>query len=232
LDELEKGLSGTQSSGSTDGGTTARVFSTFLTWLQEKTVPVFVVATANQVEALPPELLRKGRFDEIFFIDLPSKAERIDIFKIHIRKRKRDPAKFDLDALGEATPGYSGAEIEQAVIESLFNAFDSGGDLTTDHVLKAVRASVPLSMTMREKIAYLRTWAETRARQASSMEPESIEEQMATFLQARAEQQKQQELERARKTAETKKAEPDGAAPGAKKPRRIAVKKTEESANP
>ena len=231
LDELEKGLSGTQSSGSTDGGTTARVFSTFLTWLQEKTVPVFVVATANQVEALPPELLRKGRFDEIFFIDLPSKEERKDIFAIHIRKRKRDPAKFDLDALAEATPGYSGAEIEQAVIESLFNAFDSGGDLTTDHVLKAVRASVPLSMTMREKIAYLRTWAETRARQASSTEPESIEEQMVSFLQARAEQQKQQELERSRKAAESRKTESDGA-PAARKPRRIAVKKQEESANP
>jgi len=233
LDELEKGLSGTQSSGSTDGGTTARVFSTFLTWLQEKTVPVFVVATANQVEALPPELLRKGRFDEIFFIDLPSKDERKDIFAIHIRKRKRDPLKFDVEALAEATPGYSGAEIEQAVIESLFNAFDMGGDLTTDHILKAVRSSVPLSMTMREKIAYLRGWAETRARQASSNEPESIEEQMVSFLQARAEQQKQQELERARKTAESKKTtQADGTSPAPKKPRRIAVAKKEESANP
>jgi len=103
LDELEKGFSGTQSSGSTDGGTTSRVFSTFLTWLQEKTVPVFVVATANQVESLPPELLRKGRFDEIFFIDLPSKEERAEIIGIHLRKRKRDAKKYDLAAISEAT---------------------------------------------------------------------------------------------------------------------------------
>jgi SpoVK/Ycf46/Vps4 family AAA+-type ATPase len=185
LDELEKGLSGTQSSGTSDGGTTARVFSTFLTWLQEKTVPVFVVATANQVEVLPPELLRKGRFDEIFFIDLPARNERRDIFAIHLRKRKRDPNKFDLESLADATPGYSGAEIEQVVIEALYNAFDSGKDITTDDLLRAARASVPLSMTMREKIAELRNWAETRARKASSAPPESLEEQFAAFMQNR-----------------------------------------------
>lgn len=185
LDELEKGLSGTQSSGTSDGGTTARVFSTFLTWLQEKTVPVFVVATANQVEVLPPELLRKGRFDEIFFIDLPARNERRDIFAIHLRKRKRDPAKFDLDALADATPGYSGAEIEQAVIEALYDAFDSGRDITTEDLLRAVRASVPLSMTMREKIAELRNWAETRARKASSAPVEGLEEQFVAFMQNR-----------------------------------------------
>lgn len=194
LDELEKGLSGIQSSGSTDGGTTSRVFSTFLTWLQEKTVPVFVVATANQVEALPPELLRKGRFDEIFFIDLPSKEERAEIFGIHLRKRKRDPAKYDLDKLAEATPGYSGAELEQAVVEALYDAFEKKKekpdyDLTTEDIVKAARASVPLSMTMREKIAYLRDWASTRARDASSASPESIEEQTAAFLTARAEEE-------------------------------------------
>jgi ATP-dependent 26S proteasome regulatory subunit len=196
LDELEKGLSGMQSSGSSDGGTTARVFSTFLTWLQEKTVPVFVVATANQVEMLPPELLRKGRFDEIFFIDLPARHERVEIFGIHLRKRKRDPAKFDLNALAEATPGFSGAEIEQVVVEALYDAFDAARDsgdaardLTMEDLLKACRASVPLSMTMREKIAYLRDWAETRARMASSATPESLEEQMAAFLEARAEEE-------------------------------------------
>lgn len=189
LDELEKGLSGMSSSGSTDGGTTSRVFSTFLTWLQEKTVPVFVVATANQVEALPPELLRKGRFDEIFFIDLPSKSERSDIFKIHVKKRKRDPAKYDLEKLAQATPGFSGAEIEQAVVEALYDAFDKDRDITTEDILKAARASVPLSMTMREKIAYLRDWASTRCREASSAPPESIEEQTAAFLKARAEEE-------------------------------------------
>ncbi|HSV75016.1 MAG TPA: AAA family ATPase [Chthonomonadales bacterium] len=186
LDELEKGLSGTQSSGSTDGGTTSRVFSTFLTWLQEKTVPVFVVATANNVEALPPELLRKGRFDEIFFIDLPSFREREDIFAIHLRKRKRDPANFDVAKLAKATPGFSGAEIEQAVVEALYDAFDQGRELRTEDIIRAAQASVPLSMTMREKIAHLRDWAETRARKASSDPPESIEEQAAAFLEARA----------------------------------------------
>jgi SpoVK/Ycf46/Vps4 family AAA+-type ATPase len=186
LDELEKGLSGLQSSGSSDGGTTARVFSTFLTWLQEKTAPVFVVSTANQVEVLPPELLRKGRFDEIFFIDLPSLAEREEIFRIHLRKRRRRPEDFDVAALARATPGFSGAEIEQLVVEALYDAFGAGTDLTTDLVLRAVRATVPLSMTMREKIAYLRDWASTRARPASSATPESFEEQAAAFLAARA----------------------------------------------
>lgn len=189
LDELEKGLSGTGGSGTSDGGTTMRVFSTFLTWLQEKTVPVFVVSTANQVEALPPELLRKGRFDEIFFIDLPSRAERASIFGIHLRKRKRDAAKFDLDALAEATPGFSGAEIEQVVVEALYDAFDAGRDVTQEDLLKAIQASVPLSMTMREKISYLRQWANTRARPASSEKVESLEEQAAAFLKARAERE-------------------------------------------
>lgn len=182
LDELEKGLSGIQSSGASDGGTTSRVFSTFLTWLQEKTVPVFVVSTANQVEVLPPELLRKGRFDEIFFIDLPAAAEREEIFRIHLRKRKRKPEDFDLAELARATPGFSGAEIEQLVVEALYDAFDAGTDLTTDLLVRAARATVPLSMTMREKIAYLRDWASTRARPASSVEVESFEDQAAAFL--------------------------------------------------
>ncbi len=186
LDELEKGLSGASGSGSSDGGVTARVFSTFLTWLQEKTVPVFVVCTANQVEVLPPELLRKGRFDEIFFIDLPSAGERSDIFKIHLRKKNRKHEEFDLKALAEATPGFSGAEIEQVVVESMYDAFDEDRDICTDDIVEAASATVPLSMTMREKISYLRDWAETRARKASSAPPESVEEQTAAFLHARA----------------------------------------------
>lgn len=186
LDELEKGLSGTQSSGSSDGGTTARVFSTFLTWLQEKTVPVFVVATANNVESLPPELLRKGRFDEIFFIDLPSRDERAEIFRIHLAKRHRDPSGFDLERLAHVTAGFSGAEIEQVVVEALYEAFDRGTDVSTDDLLRAAGSTVPLSMTMREKIAYLRDWAETRARQASAEQVETPEEQEAAFDEARA----------------------------------------------
>ena len=182
LDELEKGLSGTQSSGSTDGGTTSRVFSTFLTWLQEKTVPVFVVATANNVEALPPELLRKGRFDEIFFIDLPSHAEREEIVRIHLRKRKRDPAVFDASDLATAAAGFSGAEIEQAVVEALYDAFDRGGDLGMGDLRKALQATVPLAVTMHEKITYLRDWAQSRARFTSSAPVENIDDLTANFL--------------------------------------------------
>ena len=168
IDELEKGFSGTQSSGISDGGTTARVFGTFLAWLQDKTAPCFVVATANDVSALPPELLRKGRFDEIFFVDLPDTPEREEIFAIHLKKRQRDPAKFDLPALAKATPGYSGAEIEQAVISAMYDAFNLDRDITTEDILAVARQSVPLSLTMKEKIDILRFWAETRARPASS----------------------------------------------------------------
>lgn len=203
LDEIEKGLSGMQSSGSSDGGTTARVFSTFLTWLQEKTVPVFVVSTANQVEALPPELLRKGRFDEIFFIDLPARSEREEILRIHLRKRRRDPEAFDIAGLAGATPGFSGAEIEQLVVEALYDAFDADRDLNSEDILRATRTTVPLSMTMREKIAYLREWASTRARMASDARVETFEEQATVFLAARAQ---------AEPPAETQGEEPRGEA--------------------
>ncbi len=226
LDELEKGLSGLQSSGSSDGGTTARVFSTFLTWLQEKTVPVFVVSTANQVEVLPPELLRKGRFDEIFFIDLPSLAEREEIFRIHLRKRKRRPEDFDVHALAKITPGFSGAEIEQLIVEALYDAFGAGTELTTELVARAARSTVPLSMTMREKIAYLRDWASTRARPASSSEPESFEEQAAAFLAGRliAKQDREQGQE---PRAESREPRAESREPGqtARSPRKPRAKK-------
>ena len=185
LDELEKGFSGTQSSGQSDGGTTSRVFGTFLTWMQDKKAATFVVATSNDVTSLPPELLRKGRFDEIFFIDLPSKNERIDIFRIHLRKRKRDPENFDLTRLADATPGFSGAEIEAVVIESLYNAFDDTTEMTTDSIIKAAAQTVPLSMTMRERIEDLREWAEQRARQASSAQAENMATIAAELLMAK-----------------------------------------------
>jgi SpoVK/Ycf46/Vps4 family AAA+-type ATPase len=168
IDELEKGFSGTQSSGSTDGGTTSRVFGTFITWLQEKTTPVFVIATANNVHQLPPELLRKGRFDEIFFCDLPDREDRRQILDIHLRKKQRDPGQFDMDRLVDATVDYSGAELEQAVIAALYDAFDTGNDLTTDGLLKTTHEIVPLAITMREMIESMREWARTRARMASS----------------------------------------------------------------
>jgi SpoVK/Ycf46/Vps4 family AAA+-type ATPase len=167
MDEIEKGLSGVRSSGHVDGGVTARVFATLLTWMQEKTAPVFVVATANQVKELPPELLRKGRFDEIFFIDLPGSPEREAIFRIHLEKRKRETARFDLAALVQATEGWSGAEIEQAVTAALHATFPKGRDIETADVLLAVAETVPLSRTMAEEIAELRRWATTRARPAA-----------------------------------------------------------------
>lgn len=174
LDELEKGFSGTQSSSFSDAGTTARVFGNFVTWLQEKEQPVFVVATANNVSLLPPELLRKGRFDEIFAVDLPNRAERSDIFKIHIRKRKRDPEQFDIQQLTQQSEGYSGSEIEQAIIAALYDAFEAGENLSTSRIMQAVKETVPLSRTMEKEIQTMRSWAQGRARRASlSIEEES-----------------------------------------------------------
>lgn len=167
LDELEKGFSGVKSSDTSDSGTTARVFGSFIQWMQEKTKPVFVIATANDVQALPPELLRKGRFDEIFFVDLPSEPERADIFAIHLRKRQRDPEQHDLPALAQAADGFSGAEIEEAVISALYDAFDEERELIQEDLVANIHGTVPLSTTMRERLQELRLWAQTRARMAS-----------------------------------------------------------------
>jgi SpoVK/Ycf46/Vps4 family AAA+-type ATPase len=170
LDELEKGFSGTQSSGVSDGGTTARVFGSFVTWLQEKTSPVFVIATANNVSLLPPELLRKGRFDEIFFVDLPTLEERESIIRIHLEKRDRDPEAFGLTELAAYSEGFSGAELEQAIVSALYDAFDEGArSLTTADVRASFEETVPLSQTMSEEIAELREWASRRARPASAI---------------------------------------------------------------
>jgi len=167
VDEIDKAFAGSQGSGATDGGTTARVFGTFLTWLSEKTAPVFVVATANDISQLPPELLRKGRLDEIFFVDLPAPNERKDIFKIHIAKRKRDAEKFDLEALAKESAEFSGAEIEEAVNSALYDAFYSKQELNTENIRTSLSQTVPLARTMDEQINRLRSWAEGRARNAS-----------------------------------------------------------------
>ncbi len=167
LDELEKGLAGVASSHVSDAGTTARVFGSFLTWMQEKTAPVFVVATANDISILPPEALRKGRFDEIFFIDLPSFTERQEIFSIHIRRRGRNPQDFDLPALARLSENFSGAEIENAVISALYDAFDAGRDLVQTDLETAIRQTVPLARTMEHQVKALRQWARTHARPAS-----------------------------------------------------------------
>jgi len=158
---------GSQSSGVTDGGTTARVFGTFLTWLSEKSAPVFVVATANEVTHLPPELLRKGRLDEIFYVDLPSPEERGEIFRIHLTKRHRNAESFETPALVAASEGFSGAEIEEAIISALYDAFYAKEELATGHVLAALKQTVSLSKTMAEKITAQRNWAIGRARNAS-----------------------------------------------------------------
>ncbi len=169
IDEIEKGLSGVQSSNQTDSGVSARVFGTFLTWMQEKKEPVFVVATANNISQVPPELLRKGRFDEIFFVDLPTPKEREDIFKIHIAKKKRDPSKFKLRELSEVARDFTGAEIEEAVKEGMIQAFSQKREVTPDDINNALKNTSPLAKTMQEVIQQLRRWAVHRAKFASSL---------------------------------------------------------------
>lgn len=161
IDEIEKGFASAASQ-STDGGLSKRMFGTLLTWMQEHEAPVFVIATANDIEALPPELLRKGRFDEIFFVDLPSGPVRKAIFAIHLKKRQRDAGQFDLDALAQTSEGYSGSEIEQAVISALHEAYANKTDLDTNRILSALRTSPPLSVTMAERVQCLRAWADGR----------------------------------------------------------------------
>ncbi|RME44761.1 MAG: AAA family ATPase, partial [Caldilineae bacterium] len=174
IDEIEKGLGGVASSHQSDAGTTARIFASILTWMQEKTSPVFVIATANDISVLPPEMLRKGRFDEIFFVDLPHAQERREIFAIHLARRGRDPLAFDLNRLALATEGFSGAEIEQVVISGLYDAFEQNRDLTTQDLLNNIQATIPLSQTMEQEIARLRRWGRTHARPASAPEGQRL----------------------------------------------------------
>ncbi len=170
VDEVEKAFAGTRSSGSSDGGTAARVFGGFITWLQEKTAPVFVMATANDISELPAEFLRKGRFDEIFFVDLPQAIERSEIFRIHLVRRGMDPAAYDVKSLSERTRGFSGAEIEEVVVSGMYASYERGEPLSQGHLLEAVLETVPLSRTMEEEIDGLRKWAAGRARRATPEE--------------------------------------------------------------
>ena len=175
MDELDKGMSGSASSNQTDGGTAARVLGSFLTWMQEKKSPVLVIATANDVSQLPPEILRKGRFDEIFFVDLPSDEERYEIFKIHLSKRNRDPEKFDIDSLVMHSSTFTGAEIEAAIISAMYEAFDDNKrEFTSDDILSAIEDTVPLAVTMKEQIDGLRAWAYKRARHASKTKKKKV----------------------------------------------------------
>lgn len=160
IDEIEKALAA--GGGDADGGLSRRILGFFLTWLQEKPEGVFVVATANDIAALPPELLRKGRFDEIFFVDLPNDEERAQIFGIHLRLRSLDPASFDLDRLARATQGFSGAEIEQLVTTALYRSLQDRKPLTTELLLQEAAATLPLSVTRKEDIEGLREWAAGR----------------------------------------------------------------------
>jgi SpoVK/Ycf46/Vps4 family AAA+-type ATPase len=160
IDEIEKAFAA--SGGEQDGGVSQRVFGSFLSWLQERNGDVFVVATSNDVSRLPPEFIRKGRFDEVFFVDLPGRTARRRVFEIHLRKRGVDPARFDLDQLAAVTTGFSGAEIEQVVISALFSAFARKEAFSTDALRAEVAATHPLSRTMAERLASLRTWARDR----------------------------------------------------------------------
>jgi SpoVK/Ycf46/Vps4 family AAA+-type ATPase len=161
IDEIEKAFA-SAASRSADGGLSQRMFGTLLTWLQEHEAPVFVVATANDIAALPAELLRKGRYDEIFFVNLPDEEVRKEIFSIHIKKRSRDPEQFDLNKLAKESEGYSGSEIEQAVISALHEAYSENEDIKTETIMNALKNSPPLSVTMKEHVEALLEWSKGR----------------------------------------------------------------------
>jgi AAA+ superfamily predicted ATPase len=165
IDEVEKGFA---SGGAGDGGVSKRLLGTFLSWMQERPEGVFVVATSNDVTTLPPELLRKGRFDEIFFVDLPNPAERAEIVRLHLASRKRDPAGFDLPSLVAVSEGFSGAEIEAAIVGALYRSYAAGAELTDASIIEEMTATVPLSRTRSEDVDRIRAWAAGRAVPASA----------------------------------------------------------------
>jgi AAA+ superfamily predicted ATPase len=161
IDEIEKAFA-SASADSADGGLSQRMFGTLLSWMQDHRHPIFLIATANNLAQLPPELMRKGRFDEIFFVDLPGPAEREVIFSIHLKKRRRDPAEFEMPRLLDSSEGFSGAEIEQAVISGLYAAFADDAPCTTEHIIAALHGTQPISVVMREHVEQLRAWARGR----------------------------------------------------------------------
>jgi ATPase family associated with various cellular activities (AAA)/AAA+ lid domain len=160
IDELEKAFA---SGGSEDGGVSQRILGSFLSWMQERRGDVFVVATANDISKLPPEFLRKGRFDEIFFVDLPDASTREEIFQIHLRSRKQAPENFQIAALAQATDGFSGSEIEEVVVAALYTAFSHDSPMDTQAITTEIERTRPLSVTMAERITQLREWAKDRA---------------------------------------------------------------------
>ena len=186
IDEIEKGFSGV--GGANDSGTSSRVFGSFLSWMQEKSEPVFVIATANNIDVLPPEFLRKGRFDEIFFVDLPTRRERVDIWRVHLTKRLANPNvvtdvtldEATLSVLADASEGYAGAEIEQAVIAAMFDAFGERRPLTLDDLRHAISTMVPLSVTQAPQISAIRDWAAARAVAATASEDRAGYDSTAT----------------------------------------------------
>lgn len=167
VDEIEKGFAASGASADVDAGLTQRILATLLTWLQDRQGGVFLVATSNNLSQLPPELLRKGRFDEIFFVDLPGSEARAELFRIHLKKRGRDTAQFDLFQLSDSSEGFSGAEIEQSIVSGLYSAFSAQAPLSTEILLKELASTRPLSVTRREDIERLRAWAAERAVPAS-----------------------------------------------------------------
>ncbi|HTD52389.1 MAG TPA: AAA family ATPase, partial [Thermoanaerobaculia bacterium] len=167
IDEIEMGVGGYREGGD---ASMSRIFSGFLTWMQEKSALVFVAATANRIHLLPAEILRKGRFDQVFFVDLPNEEERKQIFAIHLKKNRCDAAKFDLVFLAKATNGWNGAEIENAVVSAVVDAYAETRPLTEDDLYRMISATVPLSVTMEEQIKQIRSWAHERALNASSGE--------------------------------------------------------------
>ena len=165
IDEIEKAFSSVSSDH--DGGVSTRIFGTFLSWMQDRKGDVFIFATANDVSKLPPEFLRKGRFDEIFFVDLPGAESRKLIFEIHLQKREKNCSDFDLERLTKLTENFTGSEIEQLVVSGLYTAFSAGRELTTEILIEEIKKTAPLSVTMAERISNLREWAEGRAVKAN-----------------------------------------------------------------
>ena len=159
IDEIEKTFSSGESE---DSGVSQRVLGIFLSWMQDRTGDVFIVATSNDVLRLPPEFMRKGRFDEIFFVDLPDAAVRAAIFKIHLRRRGRHPGDYDLDHLAKLTSGFSGAEIEQVIVSALYSAFSDNASLEPRYLIEEIARTKPLSKTRAEDITFLRQWAQER----------------------------------------------------------------------